>query len=158
MKIKRQNIVIAILVFVFIAVYFKLNTHETQFYTLFYRIADIHTPLELEKITYKSQLSMEVDGTYTFVKDEDLAMWNDFVNWLNDTKFVKVRSTRGNSYTGEGIFFKFKGVEEKLWIIVAKDGKSIKLGDYVWKPLGDIVLPVDEAYLLEMKAEQQTNE
>ena len=158
MKIKRQNIVIAILVFVFIAVYFKLNTHETQFYTLFYRIAYIHTPMELEEVSYVSQLSSSVEGTYTFNEEDELAVWEHFVTWLNDTPMIKIRTTNGFSYTGEGIFLKFKGIEEELWIVVAHDGKSFKIGNYKWKPLGDIVLPVDEEYLLEIKAEQQANE
>jgi len=158
MKKKVWNIVIVISVAILCIVSYKCNVYETKFYSVFFQSVDIHTPLELEKVTYNSQLSMEVDGTYTFVKDEELTMWNDFVTWLNDTEFRKVRSTRGTSYTGEGIFFKFKGVEEELWIIVGEKGKSIGLGDYVWKPLGDIVLPVDEEYLLEKKAEQKKEE
>ena len=155
MKKKTRNILIAIVLIILVAVNFKLNVYDTQFYSVFFQTADIHTPLELEEVTYKSQLSMEVDGTYAFESEEELAIWDDFVFWLNNTIFIKVRSTRGTSYTGEGIFLKFKGYEEELWIIVGQDGNSIKLGDYVWKPIGDIVLPVDEEYLLEMKTEME---
>lgn len=151
MKKKARIIVIAIVLIIIVAVSFEWNIYNSQFYSIFFQIAEIHTPLKLEKVTYSSQLSMEVEGTYTFESEEEIAMWNDFLSWLNNTKFIKIRGARGTSYTGEGIFFKFEGVEDKLWITVGQDGNSIKFGDYVWMPLGGIELPVDEEYLLEMK-------
>ena len=154
MKKKVRTIVIVIVLLIVVAIRFEWNIYNAQFYSIYLQIADIHTPLELEEVIYKSQLSMELEGTYTFESEEELAMWDDFVSWLNNTVFIKVRSTRGSSYTGEGIFLKFEGVEDKLWITVGKDG-TIKLGNYVWIPLGSIDLPVDEAYLLEMKAEME---
>ena len=158
MNRKKRIVVIAATVVLLVITIVVLNSYDTQFYSDYVLIGKIHTPLELEEVSYVSHLSMEVEGTYIFADEEELAMWDDFVKWLNNTTFIKVRSTEGTSYTGEGIFFKFKGIEKELWIIVGRSGKSIGLGDYVWKPIGDIVLPVDEAYLLEMKAEQQTNE
>ena len=158
MKAKKKNIVIITILAGLVILLLIFNSYDTQFYSDYVLIGKIHTPLELEEVSYVSHLSMEVEGTYIFADEEELAMWDDFVKWLNNTTFIKVRSTEGTSYTGEGIFFKFKGIEKELWIVVGRSGKSIGLGDYVWKPIGDIVLPVDEAYLLEMKAEQQTNE
>lgn len=158
MNRKKRIVVIAATVVLLVITIVVLNSYDTQFYSDYVFIGKIHTPLELEEVSYVTHLSMEVEGTYIFADEEELAMWDDFVKWLNNTTFIKVRSTEGTSYTGEGIFFKFKGIEKELWIVVGRSGKSIGLGDYVWKPIGDIVLPVDEAYLLEMKAEQQTNE
>lgn len=158
MKKKVWNIVIVISVAILCIVSYKCNVYETKFYSVFFQSVDIHTPSELEEVTYMTHLSEEVAGAYTFTDEEDLAIWDDFVKWLNNTTFIKVRNTEGTSYTGEGIYLKFKGIEEELWIIVGQGGTDIGLGDYVWKPLGKINLPVDEEYLLEMKVEQQANE
>lgn len=105
-----------------------------------------------------SFLSPEVEGVYVLNQKEDIVMWDEFVMWLNDTEFKKVRGTCGRSYTGEGVYLKFKGVEEEFWITVAHDGKRMKFGDYVWKVDGDIDLPVDEAYLLKKKGELKKGE
>ena len=158
MKKKVRNIVLTIVVVALGAVILKFNVYDTQFYSVFFWTGKVHTPTKLEMVTYTSQLSMDVEGAYTFVEEEELVIWDDFVSWLNNTTILKVRGTWGTSYSGEGIFLKFEGIEEELWITVGQDGKSIGLGDYVWKPLEDIVLPVDEAYLLEKKEEQKKDE
>lgn len=158
MNRKKRIVVIAATVVLLVITIVVLNSYDTQFYSDYFFIGKIHTPSELEEVTYMTHLSEEVAGAYTFTDEEDLAIWDDFVKWLNNTTFIKVRNTEGTSYTGEGIYLKFKGIEEELWIIVGQGGTDIGLGDYVWKPLGKINLPVDEEYLLEMKAEQQANE
>lgn len=158
MKKKVRNIVIIIVAVILAIVIWKLNVYDAQFYSVFFGTAKVHTPIELEEVSYVSFLSPEVEGVYTLNEKEELAMWDDFMDWLNNTTFIKKRSTWGRSYTGEGIFFKFEGVEERLWITIGEHGKSIEFGDYVWKPMSDIVLPVDEEYLLEKKAEQEKEE
>lgn len=155
---KVRSIVITIIVVVLGAVTLKFNMYDTQFYSVFLRFGSIHTPMELEEVTYVSHLSSSVEGVYTFNEEDDLVMWADFVEWLNNTTMIKIRTTNGFSYTGEGIYLKFKGVEEELWIVVSHEGESFKMDNYKWKPMGEIVLPVDTEYLLEKKAEMEKEE
>ena len=154
MKHKMRNILMVIVLVVLGIVVFKFNVYNTQFFSVFFGSGTIHTPMELEKVSYVSFLSQEVEGAYTFTEEKDLAMWDDFVAWMNDTTMTKVRGTEGRSYSGEGIYLKFKGIEDEFWIVVGENGKSLCFGDYVWKADKDIVLPVDEAFLLEKKKEQ----
>ena len=154
MKKKTRYITFAIVLLIFGVMAFEFNIQDTQFYSLTLLTADIHIPPELEMVTYSSQLSMEVEGDYIFSTEEELAMWDEFVSWLNNTTFIKVRGTRGTSYSGERINLYFEREEEKLWVVIGQDGTTLKLGDYVWRPIGEIPLPVDEEYLLELKAEQ----
>lgn len=158
MRKKRTIIVIFIALVVFGVLTFKFNVYDTQFYSVCFGTGTIHTPVEIEEITYISFLVPELEGAIVLNAEEDLAMWDEFVTWLNNTEFKKVRSTWGRSYTGEGIYIKFKGVEEQLQLRVAHDWKSLKFGDYIWKTEGEIALPVDEAYLLEKKEEQKNNQ
>lgn len=155
-KAKRMILIIVLILFGVMA--FKVNVDETQFYSLTLLTADVHTPLELEQVSYSSWFSLETEGHYTFSEEEELAMWDEFVSWLNNTTFIKVRGTRGTSYTGEGIYLYFEGEEDRLWIVIGQDGETLKFGDYVWRPIGEIPFPVDEAYLLEMKSEQKNQE
>lgn len=158
MKKKGKIIVTCIALVVLGIVTFKFNVYDTQFYSVCFWTGTIHTPAEIEEITYLGFLVPEMDGAIVLNQEEDLTMWNDFVTWLNDTEFKKVRSTWGRSYTGEGIYIKFKGIEEELWITVAHDWKTLKFGDYIWKTDGDIILPIDEAYYVEKFKEQKNIE
>lgn len=158
MKIKALVTAITIALVILGIVIFKLNVYDTQFYSVFFRSGTMHTPSEIEEITYISFLSPEVEGAIVLNEEEELAMWEDFIVWLNETEFIKVRSTWGRSYTGERIYLKFEGIEEELLIVVSHDWKTLKFGDYVWKTDGEIVLPVDEEYLLEKKEEQKLEE
>ena len=111
---KSLKIAAVIIVMILGCVIVKFNVYDTQFYSVFFNTAKIHTPLELEEISYISHLSPELERAIVLNEEEDLAMWEDFLDWLNNTEFKKVRSTWGRSYTGEGIWLKFKDVEEEL--------------------------------------------
>ena len=159
MKKKIRTVVITILMVVLGAVILKFNIYDTQFYSVFFWLGDIHTPLELEKVTYVSHRSSFVEGEYVFDEEDELEIWDDFVTWLNDTTMIRIRTTKGFSYTGEKIYFKFKGIEEEFWIVVSDEGESFKMDDYKWKPKeGEVVLPIDAAYLQKMKKEQKIEE
>ena len=98
MNKKSKTIVIFIVLVVLGIGIYNHNVYDTPFYSVCFLEGVIHTPNEIEEITYISFLVPEMDGVIVLEKEDDLAMWNDFIAWLNDTKFKKVRGTWGRSY------------------------------------------------------------